>query len=241
MIDRRIQEFLVNLQKYAKLETEHLQVPVEYQTRLLGLDESAIETYSGSKAMDFGCGEGKLVYHLRERGIDFEGMDIAAPDEDFFIRQSVTGIHPNYGCVPRKDNTYDLVVAFQNGCLNRAFTVGGEIRNPANSGGSQRDMDIHTSRIMYGQFIALEALRILKKGARAVFYPNLTRFQDSMRLSLLNEEVEISSEEIPRDLIEEYTSWEFESTFSGLARDLPVPEGYFELLGMDKRTVLIKG
>jgi len=241
MIDSEIQGFLEKLQQYAESGNGELQVPLEYQTGFLGLDETAIELYRGKKVMDFGCSEGHLVYHLRERGVDCDGIDLVAPDEDFFIQRNVTGIYPNTGCVPREDENYDLVVAFQNTSLNRAFTIGGEIRNPANFGGSQADMDFHTDRIMYGQFTVLEALRILKRGGRAVFYPNLSKFRELMGLMLVNDNVEVTSETIPIELVKNYVRWEIGSTFGELLRDIDLPEGYTEALGLDKKTVLIKG
>lgn len=232
-------KFLEKINKLLTKGNADLQVPVVFQRNLLGLDDVILSnlTEGNSKGIDIGCGNGSLVLSLRDLGFDIEGIDIKAPEKTYFIRQLIYGMKPMAGAIPRDDNSYDLVLAFQNNVLNRGFTIGGIIRDPSQWGGNRGDIDDHTRRLTYAQYIIYEGTRILKPGKRFVAYPQLRRLEDVMGLMLRMQGISFRHEEVDIDKAKEYIAWENQTSL-GFTPD--VPESYFEDWGLYHRTVLTK-
>lgn len=81
---------------------------------------------SQSRILDFGCGEGKLVYEYRDAGFDAYGFDICPalklrrPEDERFFRLSLTGTpanEPDYRInassyrIPFDDNYFDFILS----------------------------------------------------------------------------------------------------------------------------------
>ena len=239
----------MNIQKVNDLMRNgngQLQVPVCFQKAIFGLDQAFVRKLARKKArgLDIGCGVGALVNDLRENRVNFEGIDSLAPNKEYFMRQNVYGMKPFDGAIPRKDNFYDLVVAFQNTMLNRAFTLGGILRNPARYGGSKREIEDHQNRMLCGQYIFYEGTRVLKSGAGARFliYPEAKRIEEIIGAGILRAQgIEVHSEDVERAVAREYMEWELDHY--GLkeeARDGFLEERYFDDWGLYKRTVVTK-
>ena len=218
----------------------HMQVPPEFQAQLFGLNSKAI--LAGSKGLDIGCGNGSLVKYFRKRGADFEGIDKESPLEPYFINSNITGMKPMLGAIPRPDNSYDLVVSFQNIMLNRAFTFGGLLRDPSKNGGTKSDFEDHEARVRCGQYIFYEGARVIKPGGKFLIYPDASRLEEVIGRGMLSlQGISFHSEEVPRKVAEEYMEWELEHY--GLNEDMKRnfrTEEYFATWGLYNRTVVTK-
>lgn len=217
------------------------QVPVKYQKTLLGLDRRTLAYLRGGKGFDIGCGKGVLVENLREKQIDFEGIDPEVeedPDKPYLIKQLVTGVYPMAGSIPKPDSLYDIVVAFQNASLNRGFTLSSEIKTALAIDMGIIDMERHTNAVQNAQCIIWEGTRILKPGQRFVVYPQLDRLEDVMGKSILESQgIKVASEPVDVKAAKEYFEWERGRLgFS----DLDAPEERYREFGFYSRTVLTK-
>ena len=157
---------------------EDRQTPVGNQLKLLGFDELELMKLRQRRArgLDIGCGNGSLVNKMiMEHGIDFTGIDKHAPEAPYFMRQHVTATHPNEGCISVDDNTYDIVVAVQNGVLNCAL---GDYWKPCDTCSKRAPL------------IVYEGARVLKPGGKFIVFP------------CLNLENELLASMIPRSLHE---------------------------------------
>lgn len=96
-------------------------VPPHYQLALLGLDETALTSLKGKRVLDLACGNGALVEHMRERGIEAYGVDPRAPSRDYFASRPVSGKGREHG-FPVADESLDLLVSFQNVPFNIVMT-----------------------------------------------------------------------------------------------------------------------
>jgi len=209
-----------------------LQVPVEHQMSLLGLDKKTIKGLEGKAGLDIGCGNGALVEELRKRGVLFEGIDPIAPrDSPYLISQNIYGMFPMDGAILREDNSYDIITAFQCSTLNRAFTIGGILRGPNLIGGDEEDKDFHNTRVINAHFIIYEAARVAKPNSRIVVYPCLTRLEETMGHMLKMSGIRFHTEKIDKNLAEEYMEWEFPGE---------IPTEYFKRFGLYERTILVK-
>jgi SAM-dependent methyltransferase len=213
--------------------------PVIYQLSILNI-KSLIDENSGEyRGLDIGCGDGSLVEYLRKKGIDFEGMDASAPGEKYFIKQNVHGIHPMHGCIPRPDETYDLVVGFQNATINSGFLSLDDIEYLSRH--LYDDVkETHVNSVMNAQFIILETLRILKRGGRGIFYPEIERLEEIMGLALKAQDVSIYTEDIPEDEFKRYAAYRRKGLLeeNAIIEDYQIPD--YTSSTLKKRTVLAK-
>lgn len=221
----------------------YLEVPVEFQMGLLGLDDNSLR---GKRGLDIGCGKGKLVEHLRGLGCDFEGIDgeVETPN-DYLMRQMIYGTHPMEGAIPRPDNHYGLAVSFQNYSLNRALTLSGEVKSDLAAQLRQiispdrhdEAMEQQQDLSMNGQFIVYEALRVVSLGQRVVFYPSLTRLDELMGFALRQQGVRFFTEEVDRGVADRYIKWE--SDYVGIGEPID-DEEICKRFGIYDRTILMK-
>jgi hypothetical protein len=151
-------EAFVGSQGYDE-NAQQQQNPVGEQLRLLGIDEFEISRLrrSGAKGLDIGCGDGGLVNAMILQGIDFIGIDDKAPDAFQFIMQNVTGNYPHEGSIPSPNESYDLVVAVQNGTFNCAYGKDDPCEKCQENGPP----------------VIFEGMRVLKPQGRMVIFPNL--------------------------------------------------------------------
>jgi hypothetical protein len=184
-------------------------VPVEYQLNLLGIDEKRLRYLykNKSKGFDIGCGDGSLVEFMNSQGIPFEGIDIRAPNKPYFIRQLITRLN-GFGGIPRKDNSYDIVTAFQNTSINSALLEESELKDLL-----EMDLDeSHRQRLndisIHGQSIIYEGARIIKPGGRFVIYPFVDKLDEVMGPMLRLSGIEHNVEEVNRNMVRDYMKWE---------------------------------
>lgn len=144
----------------------------------------------GLKVLDIGCGNGRLVDYLVEHGIDAEGIAQTAPEGPRFMRQNITAVSPQKGCIPRADKTYDLVVIHSICDLLAEFSdIDASIQYAT---AHMNDPLLNVEKIknyMKGKsfnayFIMFEALRVLKQGGRLEVYPKLEKIGEKMEVEL---------------------------------------------------------
>jgi len=227
------------LQKLMNQGNAHLQVPIEFQLAILGIDEATIKKLgqNNARGLDIACGNGSLVKTLREKGLDFEGIDEEAPDEAYFIRQNIYGMKPMRGSIPRADDSYGLVLSFQNIILNRGFTLGGVLRDPSLIGGSEIYREDHTDRLIKSQYIIYEGTRVLQPQERFVCYPQLKRIDDIMGSLLRMQGIDFFHESVDRNVVRDYIKWENETT---LGTQMNFDDKFYNDWGLFNRTVLTK-
>ncbi|MEO8971945.1 MAG: class I SAM-dependent methyltransferase, partial [Ktedonobacteraceae bacterium] len=87
------------------------------------LKELSTEITAASKILDFGCGDGELVYHFRKQGFQAYGIDIVDCYKDVQQQCREEGLIPtdeelfytldvdNYA-LPFEDNTFDRIFSF---------------------------------------------------------------------------------------------------------------------------------
>jgi len=222
----------------------HVQVPPYFQAGIFGLDASLLRQLASMNArgLDIGCGNGSLVKYLREKEVSFEGIDSQAPQAEYFMKQNITGMKPMAGAIPRPDNSYELVVAFQNIMLNRAFTKGGILHDPTKRDGESWEIEDHESRVRTGQFIFYEGARVVKPGGRFLIYPEAKRIDDLIGRGMLSMQgITYHSEDVDETNAKKYMRWELQKY--GLDEDMQreyLGEQYFEDWGLYQRTVVMK-
>lgn len=213
----------------------YLQVPIEFQIALLGLDSKTIKKLKGKTGLDIACGKGFLVEELRKKGILFEGIDLEAPkDKPYFILQNITNVHPLIGSIPKQDNSYEIVTAFQCNVLNRGFTQGGTIRTAIENAGSEIQDDWHTTRYQHAQSTLYEAIRVAKPGCKVVVYPSLTRLKETIGPLLKMQGINFYLEPVDKKIAREYLKTESPIDVS------LIPDEYFKTFGLLERTILVK-
>lgn len=210
-----------------------LQVPVEFQLALLGLNEETIKNLQGKTGLDIACGNGSLVEDLIDKGILFEGIDLQAPEKPYFIRQNITNVSPLIGSIPRDDDSYDIVTAFQCWDLNRGFTMPGVFRTAVETEGEGANDDRYTARYQHAQSTVYEATRVAKPGCKVVAYPALTRLEETIGPLLRMQGISFHTEPIDKKVVEAYLKSE---TPDGME----LPDKYYEFAGVLERTILVK-
>jgi SAM-dependent methyltransferase len=211
----------------------NLQVPVEFQLALLGLNEETIKNLQGKTGLDIACGNGFLVEDLISKGILFEGIDFQAPkDKPYFIPQNITNVSPLIGSIPRDDNSYDIVTAFQCWSLNRGFTMGGVVRTAIETEENEGD-DWHTTRYQHAQSTIYEATRVVKPGGKVIAYPALTRIEKIMGPFLHMQGINIYTEPVDKEVAKAYLKTETPDS-------IQLPADYHKIFGILERTILEK-
>ncbi len=161
--------------------------PYEWQVKMLGLAER-ISQLKGKNVLDIGCGkEANLVYYLRKQGINTEGIDVRAPNDDGFLRQNITNIYPWDGSIMRGDNEYDAIFANSQNTLINALSDQKEasIKIASDSTGDDeftmmmleedlKKMDVHAYATIS------EILRVLKPGGYFISSPDLNKLEEKM-------------------------------------------------------------
>jgi SAM-dependent methyltransferase len=192
---------------------EYRNVPYKYQLTIFDLTQREIKRMKSWKyhCLDIGCGNGSLVEYLRSEGLDCEGVDKTAPKRPHFINHHITGINGNGG-IPRTDNTFDLVLAFQNSCLNYAFQSNSYFREDIEDLQQQRlspeDKNLVAQELMDAQHIIYEGARVLRPGGRFMIYPNLPRLEEVMGPMLKIAGIEFHSESVSKKDALDYMAWE---------------------------------
>jgi SAM-dependent methyltransferase len=186
--------------------------PLHYQLALLGLDLGQHKPFVGKRVLDLCCGDGTLVKKLRELGIIAEGIDPSAPRGlDFFMCQPLsTTEHPR---IPRQDDTYDLVLSFQNPVFNVAFD---DTVCPYR----QEEIIPEATQMIF------EISRLLKSRGKAVLYPSLPslkRAQPILNAAGLKD----SFSECDRDKAESYYQWKMYAHTRGLDPELSSRKMYY--------------
>jgi len=185
------------------------QVPLEFQMPLLGLGHKAIKSLKGKTGLDIACGKGFLVEELRKKGILFEGIDFEAPkDKPYFIPQNISNVHPFIGAIPREDNSYDIVTAFQCCVLNRGFTLGGVVRTAIEAVRNMGQDDWHTTRYQHAHSTIYEATRVAKPGCKVVVYPALIRLKETIGPFLRMQGIKFYTEPVDKNLAQKYMNTE---------------------------------
>jgi len=176
-------------------DTRDVLHPLEENLLFLGLD-AALKDLDGKRVLDIGCGrEARLVYYMRRKGVDAEGIDSEVEArESFLIARKITSIAPGKGAIPRQDDSYDLVVACSNPVLDQAFTSFRELNKRRALKESLCDFEevdrLYRENAIYATFIILEALRVLRKKGRFVCYPSLDKIDVSGLMGNCRREVE---------------------------------------------------
>lgn len=213
-----------------------LQVPVKYQIGLLGLNKQTVSALKDKSTLDIGCGKGALVEYLREQGINCEGIDPQVEQgSDYLIKQLISGIHPMSGAIPRGNDTYEMVSAFQNYSLNRAFTRN-IIREQIVAELGEEAIKQHQRLIELGHFNIDEGARVLKPGKRFAIYPALKRLEEVTGPMLKMQGISFTEEEVDKKLARDYLDWECETM--GIGEVLKEEE--YQKCGLYSRTVISK-
>lgn len=169
----------------------------EYQIQGLGLAR-ALRKFASLKILDIGCGRKMtLVASLNELGHMAEGIDPELEQESAGLtRQRVTALWPEKGCLPRPNETYDLVVSYQNPVLNMSLSC---LRNTNYLydvlGGEFEHMIRKTDREAFP--IVREAMRAVKKTGAFAIYPALDIIEDMMADHVKNESWKVSHINVP--------------------------------------------
>src|SRR3989344_9465230 len=168
---------------------------VAYQTSILGLDERTILMLSGKRVLDVACGLGKLVEHLRKRGVNAEGIDPRAPRKSHFTRRKIEGLGQGKG-IPADNQSIDLITSFQNPVLTTIFGASRERwaheyskMGPAGQRAYQKDCEI-------AHYFLSEIGRTIKVGGRALIFPYLPHLEKVAGHILRMDRVEIDREAI---------------------------------------------
>lgn len=153
---------------------------IEEQIGNLGL-ERIIGTRHKPKILDIGCGRTmKLARYIQDLGFEAEGLDSAmGRDYPGSIRQKVTAVYPQRGCIPKEEGSYDLVLMHQNPvmtssltCLKRTDFFVYEGRSSQKE--QKRELEKATK-------ILSEALRVNKKDGGIVIYPAIDLIEEEMQ------------------------------------------------------------
>jgi SAM-dependent methyltransferase len=165
-------------------DLENQNFPYDWQIEMLGL-AGRIPNLKGENVLDAGCGrEANLVYHLRKQGINAEGIDIMAPNDDGFLRQNITNIYPWEGSIMRSDNEYSAVFANSMNELTHAFSDQEEAsRNFITELGVGALLRFETNLEKIKKrapLIILEILRVLKPGGYFISSPDLNKLEEKM-------------------------------------------------------------
>ena len=230
------EEIIQNIMQKLGGKTANFQVLLEFQMPLLGLDHKTIKNLRGKTGLDIGCGKGFLVEELRKKGILFEGIDPEAPqDKPYFICQQITSVHPFEGSIPREDNFYDVVTAFQCNDLNRGFTLGGVVRTAIEAARNGGQDEWHTIRYKHAQSALYEAIRVVKPEGRVIIYPCLVRLEETIGPLLRMQRISISREFTNLITAEEYLKSELpDPSMISDIRDHCIKFGLLEI------TILVK-
>lgn len=171
--------------------------PLHYQLALLGLDLGQHKPFVGKRVLDLCCGDGTLVKKLRELGIHAEGIDPAAPQGlDFFMCHEFCT--PDQTRIPRPDNTYELVLSFQNPSFNEGFND----ENLSLSCPYRQAVILQEARRMIS-----ETGRVLKKGAKAIIFSGLMDLRKNARDILDESQLTVSFVGCDPDRADAYFSW----------------------------------
>jgi len=165
-----------------------INLPVDFQLGMMGVSGQDLDGLRGKKALDLGCGNGKLVRYLSDRGISAEGLAPDAPMEGPYMRQKVSSVHPLAGCIPRDDESYDVVFANSFPPFSMAFcsyrdaSVAGSIDSRTAFLGAGIDKVEGELRDygVSGHLAMIEALRVTKQGGRVVCSPMLDLLEGKM-------------------------------------------------------------
>jgi len=126
------------------------------------------------RVLDIGCGSQMcLVKYLNKHGYSADGLDPElAHFGDGLMKQRITAIWPERGCIPVPDETYDLVIAHQNPILNEGLSClrDTEYLRLAFGEDFERHMGIIDREAVS---LILEAMRVVKNTGAGVIYPNI--------------------------------------------------------------------
>jgi len=157
----------------------------EMQLACFGLSLAELKSLDG-KVLDFGCGkDANLVSYLRSHGIAAEGIDPALQQEaDHLMKKEVSEISPLQGCIPRPDNTYQLIVSNMVNPLITAFSVSQEDNvayckansPPRFSTEIEQEMTDLTLRCT---FAIMELTRVLAPTGRYICFPSLSNLNNA--------------------------------------------------------------
>ncbi len=161
--------------------------PVEWQLKMLGLDEEKVARLKGRCVLDVGCGNGDLVYYLRSRGISAEGIDACAPGDEGFMRNRITKVYPWDGCIMRGNDSYEVVLANSLNVLTNTLSSQYDASRKLtleHTKGEERLMALFDEQIRemggYAKATISEILRVLKTGGRFITSPDLDRLEDKI-------------------------------------------------------------
>jgi SAM-dependent methyltransferase len=164
---------------------EEPEYPYDWQIKMLGLDEKRLNQLKGGNILDIGCGrEANLVYHLRRRGVNAEGIDSRAPSGDGFLRQHITNVYPGEGSIMRGNEEYDAVFANSMDALTHAFSDQEEASRKVISMNGVVGLLRFEAQLKktknYAPAVILEILRVLKPGGYFISSPDLNKLEDRM-------------------------------------------------------------
>ena len=214
----------------------HHQFPVETQLKILGLDSKKLEKLrkSNAKVLDFGCGNGSLVYHLRDNGINAEGLDPHAPNESFFIRQEISTKEP-YNEILKLDSEYDLITGFQNPTLTSALRY--TLKEIVEEGdGCRCNRCVKEAKEFYKKHndmaknIVKEMGRVLKPNGQAIIFPFWSDISYSVKKTMKESGFEYAQERVKaKEVLFDYfkgfdQTYEEEGFLSVLTKNNSIPD-----------------
>lgn len=172
--------------------------PVKWQLMILGFTPEMFEGLKGKKALDVGCGaKASLVYHMREMGIEADGIDPFVEGRASFLFPYQVGAEYS---IPRDNWHYDLVVAHSVGWFRAGLsTLRGKIRAEREAKGYDVERDMMIAR-QNGAYMLMESLRVLGPSGKFVCSPALDDLGDGVDKVLDEKGYCVSYESLPEEI-----------------------------------------
>lgn len=190
-------------------------VPVPFQVAILGLSERNRLPVRGKRLLDIACGKGELVEWARGEGVEAYGIDKRAPSQPYFTSRNITSVGRSQG-IDAEDAFFDVIVSFQNICLNHAYSPDRETMHFTDP----ENIRISNQAQEQAAYMISEIGRTLKRGGSAVIFPYIPLLEryaaHILRMEGLTTDVERIKDKIKTI---EYITWEENPTPKQAVKD----------------------